>query len=81
MTNDENVSPQAFDALRARFQEQSRKAQAYYTVMHKAREITGSDDAASVWMENPLSQFDGRTPAQLVSENRVQEVLDYISTL
>jgi uncharacterized protein (DUF2384 family) len=81
MPNDENVSPQAFDALRARFQEQSRKAQAYYTVMHKAREKTGSDDAASAWMENPLPQFDGRTPARLVSENRVQEVLDYINTL
>jgi uncharacterized protein (DUF2384 family) len=81
MANDENVSPQAFDALRARFQEQSRKAQAYYTVMHQAREVTGSDDAASAWMETPLAQFEGRTPAQLVSENRVQEVIDYISTL
>lgn len=81
MTNDENVSPQAFDALRARFQEQSRKAQAYYTVMHKAREITESDDAASAWMETPLTRFSGKTPAQLVGENRAQEVLDYISTL
>lgn len=81
MSKDGRPSPQAFEALRTRFQEQSRKAQAYYTIMHKIREIVGSDDVASVWMEEPLSKFDGKTPAQLVSEGRTDEVLCYIDLM
>lgn len=81
MTEDSRDLSRELEALRQRFQQQSRKAQAYYTVMHKARDITGSDDAASAWMEQGLPAFDGRTPAMLVSEGREEEVLAYIGTL
>ena len=81
MTEDDRLSPQSMDALRARFQQQSRKAQAYYTVMHAARSIAGNDDAASAWMNEPLPNFDGKTPAQLVNEGREEEVLAYVNTL
>jgi uncharacterized protein (DUF2384 family) len=81
MTEDGRLSPQGIDALRTRFQEQSRKAQAYYTVMHEMRKIAGNDDAASVWIGKPLPEFDGKTPAQLVSEGRAEEVLGYIKSL
>lgn len=76
-----NLSAQGLDALRSRFQEQSRRAQAYYTVMHSARAIAGNDDAASAWMNQPLPSFDGRTPAQLVGDGREEEVLRYIDSL
>ena len=79
MTKDGGLSSQGLDALRTRFQEQSRKAQAYYTIMHRVREIVGNDDAASAWMEEPLAKFDGRTPAQLVGDGRVEDVLGYIA--
>lgn len=79
MTKDAGLSSQGLDALRTRFQEQSRKAQAYYAIMHRVREFVGSDDAASAWMEEPLPKFDGKTPAQLVSEGRTEEVLGYIA--
>ncbi|HVK93791.1 MAG TPA: MbcA/ParS/Xre antitoxin family protein [Noviherbaspirillum sp.] len=79
MTKDGRLSSQGIEALRTRFQEQSRKAQAYYTIMHRVRKIAGNDDAASAWMDEPLPKFDGRTPAQLVSEGRADEVLGYIT--
>ena len=81
MTKDGQLSPQGIDALVTRFQEQSRKAQAYYTVMHRMRDIAGSDDAASAWMEKPLSEFGDKTPAQLVNEGRADDVLGYIDSL
>jgi uncharacterized protein (DUF2384 family) len=81
MTKDGNLSPQGLEALRSRFEAQSRKAQAYYTVMHRARDITGNDDAASAWMNAPLGKFDGKTPAQLVGEGREEEVLRHIDSL
>lgn len=81
MTNDGQLSPQGIEALVTRFQEQSRKAQAYYTVMHRMREFAGSDDAASAWMEKPLSEFEGKTPAQLVNDGRTDDVLGYINAL
>ena len=49
--------------------------------MHAARSIAGNDVAASAWMNEPLPNFDGRTPAQLVNEGREEEVLVYVSTL
>jgi uncharacterized protein (DUF2384 family) len=82
MSKDEQqLKPDAFAALRARFEQQSRKAQAYYTVMHEIRRVVGSDDAASAWMSEPLADLDGRTPDQLVSEGRENEVLDYVRSL
>lgn len=81
MTKDERLSPQGMEALRMRFQEQSRKAQAYYTIMHRIRGVAGSDDAASDWMNEPLPALDGKTPAQLVSDGREEEVLGYIDSL
>ena len=81
MTKEGRITSEGFDALRTRFQEQSRKAQAYYTVMHKAREIAGSDEAASAWMDEPLAEIDGKTPARLVSDGRAEEVLAYIDSL
>lgn len=81
MTEDGNLSPQGIEALRTRFQEQSRKAQAYYTIMHRVRGIAGNDDAASAWMNEPLPTFDGKTPAQLVNDGREDDVLGYIDSL
>lgn len=81
MIKEERLSSQGIEALRARFQEQSRKAQAYYTIMHSVRGIAGNDDAASAWMDKALPEFDGKTPAQLVSEGRADEVLGYINAL
>ena len=78
---DEQLNPDGLAALRARFEQQSRKAQAYYTVMHAVRAVAGNDDAASAWMEAPLPAFDGRTPAQLVNEGRADEVLAHVRSL
>jgi uncharacterized protein (DUF2384 family) len=82
MSKDEQqLKPDAFAALRARFEQQSRKAQAYYTVMHEIRRVVGNDDAASAWMSEPLAALGDRTPDQLVSEGRENEVLDYVRSL
>lgn len=81
MAKDGQLSSEGIDALRTRFQEQSRKAQAYYTIMHRVRGITANDDAASAWMNEPLPPFDGKTPAQLVSDGREDDVLGYIDSL
>jgi uncharacterized protein (DUF2384 family) len=78
---DEQLNQDGLAALRARFEQQSRKAQAYYTVMHAARAVAGGDDAASAWMEAPLPAFGGRTPAQLVDEGRADEVLAHVRSL
>jgi uncharacterized protein (DUF2384 family) len=79
--SDEQLNPDGLAALRARFEQQSRKAQAYYTVMHAVRAVLGGDDAANAWMETPLPAFDGRTPAGLVGEGRVDELLAHVATL
>ena len=81
MENDKPLTDDAFAALRARFQEQSQKAQAYYTVMHAMRPSAGSDEAADAWMNAPLDAFGGATPAQLVGLGRQDEVLAHIRTL
>lgn len=81
MTKDGRLSPGGIEALQARFQEQSRKAQVYYTVMHRMREVVGSDDAANAWMNTPLPAFDDKPPAQLVSEGLAEAVLEYIDSL
>lgn len=81
MTKDGQLSAQGIEALRERFQQQSRKAQAYYTVMHEARRIAGNDEAASAWMNAPLPAFDGKTPAQLVDGGEAEKVLAYIESL
>jgi uncharacterized protein (DUF2384 family) len=81
MTNDEKISPDAVANLQARFQQQSRKAQAYYNVMHAARAVAGSDEAASNWMNAPLAALGGKTPAELVGAGREDEVLSYARTL
>jgi uncharacterized protein (DUF2384 family) len=79
--NKEGLNPSGLAALRARFEQQSRKAQAYYTVMHAVRAVLGNDDAASAWMEAPLAAFGGSTPAALVDEGRVDDVLAHVRTL
>lgn len=81
MTQDGPPTPGSLDALRSRFEEQSRKAQTYYTVMHAIRNVVGNDDAANAWMTAPLPAFDGSTPAELVGNGRAQEVLEHIRTL
>lgn len=81
MSKEENPSPPGMEALRARFQAQSRTAQAYYSVMHRARGIAGTDEAANAWMNEPLPAFEGKTPAQLVAAGREGEVLDYIDSI
>jgi uncharacterized protein (DUF2384 family) len=81
MTKDEQPTPEALASLRARFQDQSRKAQIYYTVMHEVRNVVGTDDAASIWMNEPLQAFGGKTPAQVVSDGRENDVLAYIRSL
>lgn len=79
--SEEKLNPDGLAALRARFEQQSRKAQTYYSVMHAVRAVLGSDDAASAWMEAPLAAFDGKTPATLVSDGRVDEVLAHVRAL
>ena len=81
MSKEEQLNPGGLDALRARFEQQSRKAQAYYTIMHAVRAVLGSDDAASAWMEAPLPAFGGSTPAQLVNEGRADDVLAHVGTM
>lgn len=81
MSKDEPISDTSMDALRARFEAQSRKAQAYYTVMHAARGVLGNDDAAHAWMNAPLAALGGRTPAELVGEGRTEEVLAQVGSL
>ena len=81
MANDDQLSPDAFAALQARFGQQSRKAQAYYTVMHAVQGALGSMEAASAWMEQPQAALDGQSAAQAVGEGREEEVLAYVRTL
>ena len=81
MSQDDSLSPDAFAALQARFQQQSRKAQAYYTVMHEAGKILGGDAAADAWMNAPLAALGGQTPAALVGAGRADDVLDYVRSM
>ncbi len=81
MSRDEGLNPDGLAALRARFEQQSRKAQAYYTVMHAVRAVFKNDDDAGAWMEAPLAALGNRTPAQLVAEGRTEEVLAHARTL
>lgn len=81
MDKDNKLDPDAFAALRNRFADQSRRAQAYYTVMHAARGVLGTDEAADAWMNAPAPGLGGRTPAELVGEGRHDEVLAYVGTL
>ena len=81
MTQDGPLTPDSLAALREHFGQQSRKAQAYYAVMHEVRAVVGNDDAASNWMEAPLAAFEGKTPAALVGDGRENEVLEHIRSL
>jgi uncharacterized protein (DUF2384 family) len=81
MTQDGQLTPGSLDALRSRFEEQSRKAHTYYVVMHAIRTVVGNDDAANSWMNAALPAFDGKTPADLVGAGRADEVLEHIRTL
>lgn len=81
MSDEGQLNPDGLAALRARFEQQSRKAQAYYTAMHAVRAVLGNDDAASAWMEAPLAEFKDITPAQLVNDGRVDEVLAHVHML
>lgn len=79
--SDNTLNPDALAALQGRFKQQSRKAQAYYAVMHEVQRVLGSDEAASSWMEAPLAAFENQTPAQLVAGGREQDVLEHVRTL
>jgi uncharacterized protein (DUF2384 family) len=81
MSQDAPLTLDALAALQGRFQQQSRKAQTYYAVMHEVRRIVGSDEAASSWMEAPLAAFKGETPAQWVAAGRENAVLEHVRTL
>ncbi|WP_313034761.1 antitoxin Xre/MbcA/ParS toxin-binding domain-containing protein [Massilia alkalitolerans] len=81
MAASDPIKPDAFAALQARFGQQSRKAQAYYTVMHEVRGILGSIDAASAWMNEPQPALGGKTAAEAVGEGCEDEVLAYVRTL
>jgi uncharacterized protein (DUF2384 family) len=75
MTDPERLSPDTFNALQARFGDHSRKAQTHYAVMHEARQVLGSDDAADRWMTTNHPGLSDSTPAQLVADGRTDEVL------
>lgn len=75
MTDSDRLSHESIVALQARFDAHSRKAQAYYAVMHEARKVLGNDDVADGWMKAPLAALDGRTPAEVVAAGRTDEVL------
>ena len=84
MAGDDSIKPDAFAALQARFGQQSRKAQAYYTVMHEVRGIVGNDDATSAWMNEAqaaLGARGGLPAAEAVGEGREEEVLAYVRSL
>ena len=78
MKQDDKLNPDGIAALRARFEQQSRRAQAYYNVMHEAKRIAGSIDAANDWMNAPLAAFDGKTPAQMVDAGFEEQVLAHL---
>jgi uncharacterized protein (DUF2384 family) len=78
---DDQLTPDAFAALQARVKQQSRKAQAYYTVMHAVRAVVGSDEAASSWMNEAIPALGGKTAAEVVGEGREEEVLAHVRTL
>lgn len=81
MSQDGQLTAGALDALRSRFEQQSRTAQAYYTVMHAARGMLGTDDAASAWMADALAALGGKTPAELVAAGRAEAVLEHIRAM
>jgi len=81
MSDDQQVSPDAFAALQANFKKQSQKAQAYYTAMHAMCNVLKSDDAASSWMEAPLDALGGKTPAEAIGAGMENAVLAYIGGL
>jgi hypothetical protein len=81
MAGDDPLNPDAFAALKARLKQQSRKAQAYYNVMHEVRAIVGSDDAASAWMDEAQHALGGKSAAEAVREGREDEVLAYVRSL
>jgi uncharacterized protein (DUF2384 family) len=81
MSDNHQPTPDGIAALRARFEAQSRRAQAYYNVMHEAKRSAGSDDAAHDWMNAPLAAFDGKTPARMVEEGFEEQVLAYLRGL
>lgn len=81
MAGDDSIKPDTFAALKARFGQQSRKAQAYYTVMHEVRGIVGSDDAANRWMNEAQPALGGKTAAEAVGEGREEEVLAFVRSL
>jgi uncharacterized protein (DUF2384 family) len=81
MPQDGQLSPGALDALRERFERQSRTAQTYYTVMHAIKGVLGNDEAASAWMNAPLPDCGGKTPAELIGEGRADAVLAQVRTL
>lgn len=81
MAQDKPGSPDALGALRARFEAQSRKAQAYYAIMHEVRRVAGSDEAASGWMEAPLAAFGGETPAQWIAAGHEDVVLEHVRSM
>jgi uncharacterized protein (DUF2384 family) len=77
----EPLDPDAFAALQARVKQQSRKAQAYYTVMHEVRGILGNDEAASTWMNEAQPALGGKSAAEAVGEGREDEVLAHVRSL
>lgn len=81
MAADDSIKLEAFAALQARFGQQSRKAQAYYTVMHEVRGIVGGDEAANLWMNEAQPALGGKTAAEAVGEGREEEVLAYVRSL
>lgn len=81
MAADASISPDSFAALKERFGRQSRKAQAYYTVMHEVRAIVGGIDAASAWMNEPLAALGGKSAAEAVGEGREDAVLAHVRAL
>lgn len=81
MASTDPIKPDAFAALKERFGQQSRKAQAYYTVMHEVRGILGSIDAASAWMDEPREALGGKSAARAVGEGREDEVLAFVRSL
>lgn len=81
MATDDQPTPAAFSALQERFQQQSGKAQVYYAVMHAARQVLGSDAAASEWMNVALPALGDKTPAQLVAEGAHEALLAHIRSM
>ena len=50
-------------------------------VLLVADEISGARDASMLWLQQPLSEFDGLSPEVLVAKGRADDVIGYLRSI